>query len=193
MTYPFLYIAALFLPPAPSPADERAIAEQIVRLGNNRFAVREQAAKKLEAFGTVARVPLMRACRAKDAETANRAAAIFGRIVDAECNGLWPWPFADAAWWDTAARSYSQPRCPVLVAHLDAVGRDGRPWHHYRLATGAWVRERLAAGVGVRGMRLILAEMHRRDASFIGTTTARADEDDPPQVVDWEEYLAGSK
>lgn len=192
MTYPMFWIACLFATPAPTTLEADQAAALVAKLGHPRFAVREKASKDLAAMGVSARIALRDAFKSADAETANRAHAIDAKIVDGLADSLWPWPFIDAHWYDTEARWYSQPIDMTCIDFLQTAGPDGRPWHHYRIATGAWIKEKLNAGAGVKGLRMLLAEMHRRDAVFIGTQPPRDDEQDPPWAVDWQTYLAGA-
>lgn len=190
-------ILAIFLAlfPSPTSAERAQIHKAVLGLSSRRFAEREQSAKRLMEFGPKARHQLEPAAKGYyvDAEVMSRAGAIIEKIVEVEVAALWPMPYADAFWYDRTAKSYSLDREPFRVqeALLDMTGRDGRPWGNYRIACESWVRSQVRNGAPVRLLRPMLAELHRRDAVFIGTLNIGKDEANPPVAVDWEAYARG--
>ena len=191
----FLLMASVFAPPVATADQEKAIAAAIAKLESPRFAVREKAAKDLEELGAIAKPALRSAFSHKDWEVRGRAETIFARLVEAEASSLWPMPFIDSFWWDPAKRNYvSCEPFPEQVWFLNKAGRDARPYRNYRLATDAWVRTKLGDGANPRGLRLILAELHRRDEQFIGwSCTSWPGDVSAIPVVNWQEYIAAGK
>ena len=181
----------IFADPVATPAQSQEIAKHVANLEHPRFAIREQAAKELMAKGTLAKPAIRKAMASDQSETSGRASQIMDRIVEMEVNSLHPMPFLDALYYDVSERRY---RCLTKVydwcqPYFASTGRDGRPWHKYRLASEVMVRDRLKDGMSVCLLRRVLAAMHYRDEVFIGGNPPRDDESDPPVVVDWQEYL----
>ena len=66
------------------------IAAEVAKLGNNRYAVREQATKRLLEIGPVAVLFLRRAMSSADAELAKRAREIADKIVEKNSSEVLP-------------------------------------------------------------------------------------------------------
>lgn len=160
-----LFWALLLAPPPPEDP-----APWVGNLGHARYAVREHASRKLVALRAVG--ALRQATRSPDPETAKRAEAALTAVVDAEVERLRPLPELDAAWRDCDRHVYDYGHAPpamyaVLRASLDAPC-DAAPWAAYYRACEWWVRARLGEGMSPALLRLILADLHRRDADFLG-------------------------
>jgi len=167
-----LAVLALLVTPAP---DCRQLGEWVAdigRLGHVRFSVRELATARLSRADWSA-TPLLRdAARSPDPETAQRAAAALGMIVERELTALRPLPEIDAAWRIPSRHCYDERLAPKpMAACLTSALSDGVPpdrhFAAYYRACERWVRGKLTEGASPRLLRLLLADMHRRDADFL--------------------------
>lgn len=184
-------ILSMFFP-QPTPAERKEIHLAVVSLGFAKFAERERAAKRLLEFGLKARPQLAPAANGLyvDAETMHRAGSLIEKIIDREVGSLRPFPFIDSNWYCTTQRRYCLDESPFVVhkAILDQTPGNGQPWGRYRDATESWSRTQIRNGYPPALLRVRLAELHRRDAVWLG---GRGESN---LSVDWEAYLkAGSK
>jgi hypothetical protein len=185
--FPVVLLLAPLMDPPPPPAEAGRLAAFVGNLNHPRYVVREQASKRLVEAGGTAKGVLRSAAASGDPETAARAKACLEAVVGVELEALRPFPEIDAAWYSVPDHTYSLPRPPDMSAHLRAVGGGSPfPWDTYFQACENWSREKLTAGTSPRLLRLILAEMHRRDGWFI----SRAGHEEPPYPVDPDEYRA---
>ena len=173
---------------APPPKEDPA--PWVGNLGHARFVVREHATRKLIELRAVG--ALRQATHSPDPETAKRAEAALTAVVDAEVEALRPLPELDAAWRDVERHVYDYGHAPpelYAVLHVSLeTPCDPAPWAAYYRACEWWVRARLQAGTSPRLLRLILADLHRKDADFLRS----AGDVGKALVVDPEAYLAGA-
>lgn len=180
------FLVALVLPPEPD------VSAWVGNLGHARYVVREHAMKKLSE--TNAARQLIAATHSPDAETSRRAAVALGAIVEREAAALEPVPEIDAAWRDVRSHTYDHAHAPPdMYAHLTAATAQGstlspRPYANFYAATRAWVRQQLTHGTSAPLLRLVLAEMHRRDADFLARS---GHGEDAALVVDADAYRRG--
>jgi hypothetical protein len=69
---------------APTPAESQQIARLIVQLGDDDFALREQAAQELVEVGLAAYGPVEQAVKSDDPEVRFRAAKVLAELLDAD-------------------------------------------------------------------------------------------------------------
>jgi len=181
------FLVALVLPPEPD------VSAWVGNLGHARYVVREHAMKRLSE--TNAARQLIAATHSPDAETSRRASVALGAIVEREAAALEPVPEMDSAWRDVTGHYYDASKAPpamqeCLVAAFVTPVSDPNPvpYRAYYAATRAWVRQQLAHGTSAPLLRLVLAEMHRRDADFLARS---GHGEDAALVVDADAYRRG--
>lgn len=185
-----LWIAMFF--PQPTSAERAEIGRMIIRLGADRFAVREDASRKLTAFGSKARPKLAQAIAAtKDEEVRARAAAVEAKIIESQLDSLRPLCQIDSNWYCTTQKGYVLDRAPFVEQErlLHEAPNDGsRHWAQYYAATEIWTRQQLRNGTPVAILRIRFAELHRRDGVWLRTLSGGPYDD---YIVDHEAYLKG--
>lgn len=179
-----LYFLSLMVEPQATKAQDKTIAAKVAELGNNRFRVREEAAKVLIEIGPIAKESLRRGANNADEEIACRCKAVLSQIVEQEAASLWPLPCIDAIWYNVESKGYrcDQAKHGHQSAILDKTGRDDHPWESYRWATHTYIRELLADGASPDGLRVWLAILHHKDSVFFGAANAAL-------AVNWKDYL----
>ena len=165
-----LVLALTHAPTDPPPPEA---AKLIPQLGSRKFDERESASKQLAKLGPGALPQIRAAATHKDPEIAARANFLIDAFIEKEIAALGKMPCIDGAWYDEADHAYRTEFTVYgmigwdqLEGYLASVGRDAWPWDNYREATRLWAVDRLADGMQPRVLRLILAEMDRRDKIY---------------------------
>ena len=178
-------------------ADRGKIVETIARLSHEKYAVRERAMADLSKATRAKLLILAAIATDRDPEVVARSRLVLSSITKREVESLRPLPMIDAMWYCPVQMDYKRPVPADHVQHDRYIDRAGRsyspPWASYYKATELWLRDVLAAGVGVDFMRPLLADMHAKDEIFIRRRWTPENASIMPAIVDWQSYLKARK
>lgn len=141
-------------------------------LGSEDFAARAAAYATLDAWGDAALPVLRRHADHPDIEVRRAVTELLCAGKRRALERLAPYPCIDALWYDTRFQGYDADLLtyPLAVRYLDARGRDPYPYRQYAYATIDLISDLLDAGVPECVLRVLLAEMRRRDGMFLSKT-----------------------
>lgn len=178
MNFSTIMVVALALAadPAPKVEKEPDFDALYKDLDSDHFIVRQKASEKLEEHAG----KLLFKTRAflktdPPPEARVRAERLLERGIDAELETLGKFPFIDSLWYDVQKNNFCSDMSypfigriyPLVIHHLDSIGRDALPWSNYRLASRSLAREMIKEGYPTVCIKILFHYMHERDEIFL--------------------------